>query len=70
MVELDPDGEVIRKFGSSGVQLIEFDAHGEIVWQWSDASRISSLQGVLVLDGLDTSVLHDEREGIVVPLAD
>ena len=106
MVELDPDGEVIRKFGGkdqvapevnpffsamfqllpnmhiilanwqghgegfggSGVQLIEFDARGEIVWQWSDASRISSLQGVLVLDGLDTSMLHDEREGIVVPL--
>jgi len=55
-------------FGGSGVQLLEFDARGEIVWQWSDASRISSLQGVLVLDGLDTSVLHDEREGIVVPL--
>ena len=55
-------------FGGSGVQLIEFDPRGEIVWQWSDASRISSLQGVLVLDGLDTSVLHDEREGLLAPL--
>jgi hypothetical protein len=106
LVELDPDGAEVRKFGGkdqvpaavkpffyamfqhlpnnhivlanwqghgegfggSGVQLLQFDDRGEIVWQWSDASRISSLQGVLVVDGLDTSVLHDEREGIVAPL--
>jgi hypothetical protein len=54
--------------GASGVQLLEFDAHGAIAWQWSDAKIISSLQGVLVLDGLDTSVLHDEREGVMAPL--
>ena len=54
-------------FGESGVQLLEFDAAGEIVWQWSDSSRISSLQGVLVLDGLDLDVLHDEREGVMAP---
>jgi len=54
--------------GASGVQLLEFDAAGAIAWQWSEAKMISSLQGVLVLDGLDTSVLHDEREGVMVPL--
>ncbi|MEX1117128.1 MAG: hypothetical protein WEB53_17915 [Akkermansiaceae bacterium] len=107
MVELDSDGEIIRKFGGkdqvppevnpffyamfqllptghivlanwqghgenlgqSGVQLLEFDAAGEIVWSWSDSSRISSLQGVMVLDGLDLSLLHDEREGLLVPLS-
>jgi hypothetical protein len=105
MVELDPDGNIIRKFGSkdqvpeevnpffyamfqllpnghivlanwqghgegfgeSGVQLLEFDSAGEIVWHWSESARISSLQGVLVLDGLDTALLHDEREGIQSP---
>jgi hypothetical protein len=106
MVELDPAGDVVRKFGGkdqvpeevnpffyamfqllpnghivlanwqghgegfgeSGVQMLEFDTAGEIVWQWSDSTRISSLQGVLVLDGLDTNLLHDEREGIMSPL--
>ena len=105
MVELDPTGEIIRKFGGkeqvpeavnpffyamfqllpnnhivlanwqghgegfgeSGVQLLEFDVSGEIVWQWSDSTRISSLQGVVVLDGLDISLLHDEREGVMRP---
>lgn len=103
MVELDPEGGIVRKFGGkeqvpeevnpffyasfqllpnghivlanwqghgpgfgeSGVQLLEFDANGGIVWQWSDSQRISSLQGLLVLDGLDISLLHDEREGVM-----
>jgi hypothetical protein len=106
LVELDPAGKIVRKFGgkedtpaavkagfyatfqllpngdvvvanwqghgpghgASGVQLLEFDKTGAIVWQWSEADKISSLQGVLVLDGLDTTVLHDERNGIMEPL--
>jgi len=34
---------------------------------WSKPDLISSLQGVLVLDGLDTSKLHDERSGVMAP---
>ena len=106
MVELDPPGEIVRKFGAkdqvpaevnpffyamfqllanghvvmanwqghgegfgeSGIQLLEFDPAGEIVWQWSDSAKISSLQGVLVLDGLDTDALHDERNGVMAPV--
>jgi hypothetical protein len=106
LVELDPAGKIVRKFGAkgetpdavntnfyatfqllpngdvvvanwqghgpghgaSGVQLLEFDKTGAIVWQWSEADKISSLQGVLVLDGLDTAVLHDERNGLMEPL--
>jgi hypothetical protein len=55
-------------FGNSGVQLLEFNSAGEIVWSWSKADLISSLQGVLVLDGLDTSKLHDERSGVMSPI--
>jgi len=55
--------------GASGKQIVEFDAAGRIVWEWSDAKLISSMQGVLVLDGLDLSKLHDEREGVMAPLA-
>lgn len=54
--------------GASGVQLFELDQEAAIVWQWSEASLISSLQAVLVLDGLDTSQLHDERSGVMAPL--
>jgi len=54
-------------FGNFGVQLLEFNPTGEIVWSWSRAELISSLQGVLVLDGLDTSRLHDERTGVMKP---
>jgi hypothetical protein len=106
LVELDPAGKILRKFGgqeslpagvnpffyamfqllpngnivlanwqghgeghgAEGVQLLEFNSRGEIVWSWSRAEMISSLQGVLVLDGLDTSKLHDERNGVMSPV--
>jgi hypothetical protein len=48
---------------------LEFDKSGAIVWQWSKAELISSIQGILVLDGLNTAVLNDERNGIVAPVA-
>jgi hypothetical protein len=55
--------------GAEGVQLLELDENAAIVWQWSEADKISSLQGVLVLDGLDTAKLHDEHDGVMAPLA-
>jgi hypothetical protein len=55
-------------FGHSGVQLLEFNPAGEIVWSWSKAELISSLQGLLVLDGLNTNLLHDERNGLMEPI--
>jgi hypothetical protein len=51
------------------VQLLEFDQRGAIVWQWSRPEMISSLQGVLILDGLEVRGPHDERGGIMAPLA-
>jgi hypothetical protein len=106
MVEIAPDGSVVRRFGSaadvpaavhphfyagfqllpngdvavanwqghgpghgnSGIQLLEFDRSGAIVWQWSDRPKISSVQAVLVLDGLDAGRLHDERSGVMEPI--
>ena len=73
MFQLLPNGHVVLAnwqghgpgFGNSGMQLLEFDQAGEIVWTWSKADLISSLQGVLVLDGLDTTLLHDERNGVM-----
>lgn len=76
MFQLLPGGNVVLAnwqghgpgFGASGTQLLEFNRDGQIVWTWSKADLISSLQGVLVLDGLDTSRLHDERTGIMSPV--
>jgi len=75
MFQLLPNGNIILAnwqghgpgFGNSGVQLLEFNSAGEIVWTWSKTDLISSLQGVLVLDGLDTGKLHDERSGLMLP---
>jgi hypothetical protein len=53
----------------SGVQILEFDPKGAIVWEWNDRAFVSSVQAVLVLDGLNTDLLHDERNGTMEPLS-
>ena len=106
MVEVDPDGKIVRRFGAAGdvpaavhpyfyamfqllpngdivvanwqghfaghnfdgEQIVEFNPKGEIVWHWGDQAFVSSIQGVLVLDGLNTAVLQDERNGVMEPL--
>jgi hypothetical protein len=77
MFQLLPNGNIVlanwqghgEGHGAQGIQLLEFDPNGAIVWQWSKADLISSLQGVLVLDGLDTAKLHDERNGLMQPVS-
>jgi hypothetical protein len=54
--------------GAAGVQLIEFNERDQVVWRWSDRRTASSIQGVLILDGLDTSRPYDERRGTMEPL--
>ena len=55
--------------GGKGLQLLEYDPSGLLVWQWKqDASLVSSLHGVIVLDGLDTTKLHDDVNGVLAPV--
>jgi hypothetical protein len=76
MFQLLPNGNTVLAnwqghgpgLGGSGVQLLEFSLAGEIVWSWSKADSISSLQGLVVLDGLNTNLLHDERDGFMKPI--
>jgi hypothetical protein len=58
------------EFGESGTQLLEYTQNGDLVWSWKqDASKYSSLQGVIVLDGLDVKKLHVENEkGVLTPV--
>jgi hypothetical protein len=76
MFQLLPNGDVVVAnwhghlggHNYEGEQIVEYDPKGAIVWHWGDQAFVSSLQGVLVLDGLDTALLHDERNGIMEPL--
>ncbi|HEY3754848.1 MAG TPA: hypothetical protein VGL42_01745 [Opitutaceae bacterium] len=76
LFQLLPNGNVVAAnwqghragHNYSGEQLVEFDPAGKVVWTWSDRAFVSSVQGVLVLDGLDIQKLHDEREGLMAPL--
>ena len=55
--------------GASGTQILEYTPSGKLVWLWKqDPEKQSSIQGVLVLDGLDLNRLHVEDErGRLVP---
>jgi len=49
--------------GNVGIQVIEFDPQGNVVWSWKqDGARYSSIQGVQVLDGMDPKYLHCQEK--------
>lgn len=56
--------------GDSGTQLLEYNPEGKLVWSWKqDASKYSSIQGVIALDGLNLKLLHVEgADGKLVPV--
>ena len=58
------------KFGSSGTQVLEYNPAGELVWSWKQyAEKFSSLQGIIVLDGLNVNKLHVENAlGVLEPV--
>jgi hypothetical protein len=53
-----------------GYQLLQYDRGGNLVWLFDQTEyrTISSLNNVLALDGLDTDKLHDEPNGVLVPV--
>ncbi|MDP9036933.1 MAG: hypothetical protein M3O50_19210 [Myxococcota bacterium] len=55
--------------GNKGHQLLEFDPQGTLVWSWKqDPLYVSSIQDVIVLDGLDLSRLYvEDTTGMLVP---
>ena len=58
------------KFGTSGIQLLEYSPGGQLMWSWQqDSAKFSSIQGVIVLDGLDLNRLHvEDADGKLVPV--
>jgi hypothetical protein len=77
MFQLLPNGDVVVAnwhghlggHNYDGQQIVEFDPKGAVVWKWGNQAFVSSLQGVLVLDGLNAAQLYDERNGLMEPLA-
>lgn len=57
-------------FGGSGVQLLEYSPKGTLVWSWKqDPEKFSSIQGVIVLDGLNLDKLHvEDAKGKLSPV--
>lgn len=53
-----------------GYQLLSYSAEGALIWCFDQAEfpHLTSLNNVIALDGLDTSRLHDERSGALLPL--
>ncbi len=55
--------------GGKGIQLLEYDPSGVLVWKWKqDPNLVSSIHHVIVLDGLDTTKLHDDVNGVLAPV--
>ncbi|GAB4024152.1 hypothetical protein [Spirosoma koreense] len=55
--------------GASGTQVLEYTPAGKLVWSWKqNPSQQSSIQGVLVLDGLDLNRLQvEDAQGRLAP---
>lgn len=53
--------------GGSGIQVLEYSPKGNLVWSWQqDPANYSSLQGIIVLDGLDIEKLNvEDNNGIL-----
>lgn len=58
------------KFGAIGTQVLEFKPDGVLAWSWKqDETKFSSLQGIIVLDGLDLNLLHvEDANGKLAPV--
>jgi hypothetical protein len=56
--------------GSKGTQILEYTPAGKLAWKWQqDATKFSSIQGLIVLDGLDINLLHvEDKNGILAPV--
>lgn len=65
IVQANWTGHSARDF-KEGWKLIEFDAAGKVVWHWHvPKEQAGTINGVLVLDGLDTASFNDDENGIL-----
>lgn len=53
---------------SKGVQLLQYSPAGRLIWKWHDPIRAGSINGVIILDDLDPTVLNDDTSSILRPV--
>jgi hypothetical protein len=53
-----------------GYQLLQYDREGRLVWCFDQTTQpaVSSVNNVIAIDGIDTERLHDEPNGVLVPV--
>ena len=60
--------EAERHKPNQGDQIIEFSADGKVVWSFNDLEKLGCIHGVIILDGLDTALPHEQVHGVIVPV--
>lgn len=53
---------------TKGIELLEYTGTGSIVWSWNKPTLVSSIQGILILDSLNTNLMYDDRNGYMLPI--
>jgi hypothetical protein len=56
------------KDSEKGAQLVEYSPQGRLVWKWHDPKLAGSIDGVIVLDDLDPTLLQDDVSGVLGPV--
>lgn len=56
-------GPGVPSHGGQGVQILEYDTSGQLVWSFKDPTLYSSVHNLLFLDSLNTQYLNDESKG-------
>jgi hypothetical protein len=56
--------------GDEGVQILEYDTTGALVWSYKNPNMYSSVHNIVILDDLDLNVLHTETSGYLEPVGE
>ena len=51
-----------------GVQIVQYNPAGQLVWKWHDPARAGSINGVIILDDLDPAVLNEDASSVLRPV--
>jgi hypothetical protein len=53
---------------NKGVQIVQYNTAGQLVWKWHDPARAGSINGVIIMDDLDPAVLNDDASSVLRPV--
>jgi hypothetical protein len=53
---------------SKGVQILQYNAAGQLVWKWHDPAQAGTINGAIIMDDLDPAVLNDDASSVLRPV--